>query len=58
VGGARGWRPGHRCLSTVGGRRVAGTQVGSGGGRHAGHGGTDLSRVRERGAWGARRFFG
>jgi hypothetical protein len=56
VGGARGTRPGHRSLGAAGGRRVAGTQVGSGGGGHAGRGGADLSRVRERGA-GARGVF-
>jgi hypothetical protein len=37
-------------------RWVAGTQVGSGGDGHMGHGSVDLSRVRERGA-GARDVF-
>jgi hypothetical protein len=31
-------------------RQAAGTRVGSDGSGHTGHGGTDLSRVRERGA--------
>jgi hypothetical protein len=58
VGGACGTRPGHQSLSAAGGRRVAGAQVGSGGGGHAGRGGADLSRVRERGAGARGIFFG
>jgi hypothetical protein len=57
AGDARGRRPGRQSLDAVGGRRVAGAQVRSGGDRHAGHGGTDLSRVREREGQGRAAFF-
>jgi hypothetical protein len=40
---------GGRASESWCGRRAVGAQVGSGGGEHAGRGGVDLSRVRERG---------
>jgi hypothetical protein len=46
---AGGWRLGHQNLGATGGRRVAGAQVRSGDDGHAGRGGIDLNRVRERG---------
>jgi hypothetical protein len=55
AGGRCAWAEAGASESRCGGR-VAGAQVRSGGDRHAGHGGTDLSRVRERGA-GARGIF-
>jgi hypothetical protein len=56
AGGAHRRRPGSRSLGAAGGQRAVSTQVGSSGGGHAGRGGADLHRVRERGA-GARGVF-
>jgi hypothetical protein len=53
--GGNGWAGGGRGIR-VSVRRVAGAQVRSSGGGHASRGGTDLSRVRDRGA-GARGIF-